>query len=566
MNFKKINFLSLACCIALMLGMLPSVSAAATFKDVAANAWYSTAVTFSCDQNYMNGMGGGKFAPDVKVNRAMLATVLNRISGNKVKFERSSFKDVKKSDWYFNGVEYCAQMGVVNGYGEGLFGPNDLLTRQDMVTMFYRFGKELGLVSDASRNLIVTYDDYKKVSSYARTAVNWALNSGVIDGVSYTKIDPLGTATRAQLAQVLMNFAERILEVDASAYHITKNNPYGIGVRNVRLYDQQLCFRLCGMEKYRTLWLELSLRVNGVECGKDITAFVSDGADYLYQGDASVLYHNDKFTAGAYLPATVVVKLSDEEECILTYTVSLGKILQQNGETTKLYLKGTTEFDSRILLYHDFSVTEPQPSQYGAVTTPERFEADIQYLLDEEYTFISLKELLEFDQGKRALPKKTVILNFDDGYKSNYTLAYPILQKYHIPVTIFMVISTVGGPNKLTWEQMIEMEQSGLVDIQSHSWKHEDHTQLSSQVLNTYIGDSFQVLDENLGKDSVRIFAYPYGKYSANAQAIATGYGVNMQVTTLWRALDLDHLDMLSIPRITVGHQSDITALIKVSK
>lgn len=564
MKQKVFGLISFLCCAVLLMGMVPSVSAKAKFKDISASAWYAAAVDFCVKQNYMDGVGGGKFAPNTKVSRAMLATVLHRISGSKVKFKDASFRDVKKGQWYFDGVEYCAKMGIVTGYGNGYFGPNDLLTRQDMVTMFYRFAVKTNRAETASRKLLTTYTDHKKVSTYAREGINWALNSGVMDGISYTEIAPKGTATRAQLAQVLMNYGERILEIDNSAYYVSPDNPYGISVRNVRLHGEQLDFRLCVPKLNKNMRMEVSYYVDGLLCENDIVRFVSIGQDYLYSGDAAKLCHSGNFPLGSYLPTRVQIKLFAEEQCILTHKLSFGKQLQLNSQKIDLYFKGASGLDSRILLYHEFTEQEPLPSQYGVITTPQRFETDIQYLLAEGYTFISLTDLYAFHQGNRALPKKTVILTFDDGYESNYTLIYPILKKYEIPATIFVVVSAMGNPGKLTWEQMLEMEQSGLVDIQSHSWKHEDHSALSADVLNEYMWNAMDHLDAQLGKRKIPMFAYPGGRYTTLSQNIALSHGIAMQMTTEWRALDVNNLDLTALPRLTVSHASDLKSLMKV--
>jgi len=251
---------------------------------------------------------------------------------------------------------------------------------------------------------------------------------------------------------------------------------------------------------------------------------------------------------------------------ILNHIFSFGKVLQKSADGAKLYFKGEREMDCRILLYHEFTESEPEAASFGVISTPQRFEENLLHLLKKGYSIIPLAFLLDYNAGKRALPAKSVILTFDDGYESNYSLIYPILQKYNVPATIFVVVSSMDQPGKLTWEQMREMEQSGLVDIQSHSLHHHDHSQMSGDMLHDYIGTSFAAIEEHLGAEQFRILAYPYGKYSDLSVNIAKQYDVCMQVTTAWRALNMDDLRLHSLPRINVSYDKDINALLCVPK
>ena len=119
--------------------------------------------------------------------------------------------------------------------------------------------------------------------------------------------------------------------------------------------------------------------------------------------------------------------------------------------------------------------------------------------------------------------------------------------------------------HKMTWEQMLEMEQSGLVDIQSHSWEHEDHTMLPESILSQYVEDSFALIEEKLG-EGIRIFAYPHGKYNALTCEMVSFFDVALQVGTQWRALDMDRLDLSALPRLNVAHNAEIKQILKISK
>lgn len=555
------NFVLLVSCVS---GMTLSASTA-EFRDVSATAWYTTAVRFVCDADYMQGMGNHYFKPGEKVSRAMLATVLYRMSGSNASYNSSSFKDNQKGKWHFNGIEYCARMGIVKGYGNGNFGTDDFVTRQDMMTMLYRYALKQGLASNTSKTPLSTYTDRGQVASYAQTPVNWCLDAGVINGDSYTTVSPKATATRAQLAQVLMNFCERVLGVDVSAYRKSKDNPYGIGVCNVRLYKEELSFRLNGLEEVGELKMKVTYKLGQKICATEQVTIAAKNTYYSYKGKASSLYRSkDPNHTGTDTWVSATVQLYHEGKSILSEDIALGKVFQQSPNQTPLYFKGERTIDCRILLYHEFIRREPIPSSYGTVSTPERFEEHMQYLLKNGYTVIPLYALLEYHQGIRALPQKAVVLTFDDGYASNYSMIYPILKKYNLPATIFVVINSMNKSDRLTWAQMREMEQSGLVDIQSHSMRHVDHSELSSGLLHEYIGNSFETLDQQLGKQKYRILAYPFGKYSSTALQIGQHYHAVMQMSTRWGAVDMNHLDLTQLPRINIAHDSNMADVMKI--
>ena len=131
-----------------------------------------------------------------------------------------------------------------------------------------------------------------------------------------------------------------------------------------------------------------------------------------------------------------------------------------------------------ILLYHDFVTIVPEndPDNFNYINTPESFEENIKVLLENGYTFISFKELNDAYNGKENLPQKPILITLDDGYYSNYKQIYPILKKYNVKASIFIVSDNIGKTvnNKtyLSWKQCKIMQDSGLVEIFSHSKRH----------------------------------------------------------------------------------------------
>lgn len=135
-----------------------------------------------------------------------------------------------------------------------------------------------------------------------------------------------------------------------------------------------------------------------------------------------------------------------------------------------------------ILLYHDCVSTVPDiatnndPDSYNYINTPESFEENIKTLIENGYTIISMSELHDALSGKALIPDKPILINFDDGYYSNYEFIFPILKKYNAKASIFIVTDNVGkeidGVKYLGWNECLEMQNSGLVEIFSHSKRH----------------------------------------------------------------------------------------------
>ena len=128
-----------------------------------------------------------------------------------------------------------------------------------------------------------------------------------------------------------------------------------------------------------------------------------------------------------------------------------------------------------VLLYHNFvtTVLEVDSDNFNYINTPQSFEENIKTFLENGYTIISMKELALADNGKIELPSKPIVITFDDGYYSNYEYIYPILKKYNVKASIFIITDKVGkkidGIKYLGWEECLEMQNSGLVEIFSHS-------------------------------------------------------------------------------------------------
>ena len=179
------------------------------FADVAKSAWYVGAVEYAVQNGLMNGVGNEQFAPEGSMTRAMLVTVLWRFEGEPME-GTNRFRDVPNGQWYTNAVAWAASNGVVNGVGDGKFAPEGKITREQMATILYRYAEKKG-IDTSKRGDLGGFPDANQVSGYAKDAVQWAVGEGIING-SDGKLLPQGSATRAQVATILMRYIENIVK------------------------------------------------------------------------------------------------------------------------------------------------------------------------------------------------------------------------------------------------------------------------------------------------------------------------------------------------------------------
>jgi len=188
-----------------------------------------------------------------------------------------------------------------------------------------------------------------------------------------------------------------------------------------------------------------------------------------------------------------------------------------------------------ILCYHNLS-----PLRGSMNMTPERFESQVKYLKDNGFTIITLREAVDYLEGKRdSLPKKPIVITADDGWQSNFVYMLPIVKKYNIPVTLFIYPQTISeGKNALTWAQLKELQDTGLFDIQSHTYDHPNFKQakkrMSAEKYQAYVQNqmvkSKKVLEEKLDK-KISFLAWPFGIYDEFLEKQAADAGYEMAFT-----------------------------------
>ena len=182
------------------------------FTDVPAGAWYEEAVNYVVENGYFKGVSDRLFDPDGTMTRAMFATAVGRMAGaDESNYAGSAFSDVPQGQWYSAYVKWASDNGIVNGVGGGRFEPDTKITREQMAAMLYRYAEYAGVdVTPAAgaSAAFAAFPDSASVSGYAKDAMIWAVGAGVING-SDGKLQPQADATRAQVAQIIMNYAEK---------------------------------------------------------------------------------------------------------------------------------------------------------------------------------------------------------------------------------------------------------------------------------------------------------------------------------------------------------------------
>lgn len=190
----------------------PAYSWCSPFVDIRPGQWYFNDVAFVTEHRLMNGMGPGKFSPNVAMSRGMMVTVLYRLAGEpQVSTAEKPFSDVYTGSYFEKAVIWASQNQLVLGRGNGRFDPDGTISRQDMVTIFYRYAKFMGYSTDVTSDL-KAFTDGAKVSGYAVDAMRWAVGIGLINGMkngNVSTLAPTASSTRAQVAAVFHRFVEK---------------------------------------------------------------------------------------------------------------------------------------------------------------------------------------------------------------------------------------------------------------------------------------------------------------------------------------------------------------------
>lgn len=240
-----------------------------------------------------------------------------------------------------------------------------------------------------------------------------------------------------------------------------------------------------------------------------------------------------------------------------------------------------------VLMYHHFDDT----SDAGAVVIKDEFKKQINYLKENGYNTITLQELIDFKNGKIKLPEKSILITSDDGYLSNYEFMYPILKENNMKATIFVIGENIDnaekniqegkGIPKFNWSQAKEMYESGVIDLQSHTY--DSHYKITNgkkeksvfsmpqegeteedyiSRIDKDINKSIKGFEEHLGYKPIAL-AYPYGEYSNESEKVLAENGIKVSFTVKSGTVSRKGEDTHLLNRITVSGEDDLNTFIK---
>ncbi len=180
------------------------------FVDVASKSWYFNAVEYAYDNKIISGYNDYTFAPDDKLTRGMIVTMLYKMEGSPNNDGKSKFTDVAPKEYYAKAIKWAVEKDIVHGYNNSdKFGPNDYVLRQDLAGILRNYAsykkKNVGVTTDLSK-----YSDYKKIDKYANQSMQWAVGKGVITGNANGTLAPKGNATRAEAAAMIQKYCQKV--------------------------------------------------------------------------------------------------------------------------------------------------------------------------------------------------------------------------------------------------------------------------------------------------------------------------------------------------------------------
>jgi peptidoglycan/xylan/chitin deacetylase (PgdA/CDA1 family) len=202
--------------------------------------------------------------------------------------------------------------------------------------------------------------------------------------------------------------------------------------------------------------------------------------------------------------------------------------------------------------------TKINPYVQRLIVSPRAFERQMRFLKEHHYNIVPLETLAFLIRDKKKIPPKTIAITFDDGNKDNYTNAFPILKKYVLPATMFIIVDEVGRPqgDRLSWDEIKVMRDSGLITFGSHSLRAEPLINIKSEEdLRKNIFDSKKILEEKLGCP-VNAFSYPEGRFNDHIRKLVIDAGYKLAVTTNpGKKFPSD--DIFALKRLRISSSSD---------
>lgn len=240
-------------------------------------------------------------------------------------------------------------------------------------------------------------------------------------------------------------------------------------------------------------------------------------------------------------------------------------IIYEIATVNNTYYIGEKNLQIPIFVYHNIVEKKEEEKIEYMQTCVERFEEQITGLMKLGYKPISYEELVLYKNGERAIPKWSFLITFDDGYAGVYQYAFEIAKKYNIPMTSFAIDDCVGISDcYYTWEQAKEMQDSGLISIYSHGYRHAKYNEETPENLLEDTKKAYQGLQKNLGKDNLlKVFTYPYGLYTKEQTQLLANNGYVQNLTDN-RVNTSSNLDLSGLHRCYPLNDSVAKMLLKI--
>ncbi len=205
-----------------------------------------------------------------------------------------------------------------------------------------------------------------------------------------------------------------------------------------------------------------------------------------------------------------------------------------------------------VLMYHSI---DNRGNETSLSVSPESFERQMEFLHRNHYNVIPLEKVISYIEKKEKVPPKTLAITFDDGFYNNYKCAFPVLKKYNIPATIFVIVGRIGQEGWVGWKELKEMSDSGLITIGSHTVSHIWLPTMGTRKLKDELSQSKEILEKNLGK-KVDVFCYPVGAFDDRVKNNVKEAGYACAVATNPGKLPTKG-DKYTIRRIKISRSSD---------
>lgn len=489
---------------------------ACDFTDVAENAWYRVQISTIAEMGILNGRGNHHFAPDSPITRAEFATICVRFAGEIPESGCRIFTDIQ-GHWAEKTINRAACLGWIGGYEDGSFHPDSLISRAEAVTIVNRMLHRLPRnQKDLLPGMHVWADC--RPDQWFYLAVQEASN-----GHSYERQGETGEKWTGLQPDTIWSATVNYRGVSCFDLGKTESYSYAADFASALGLRVESDRPLVLGTRDRVTFENGKITVNGRDTGKT--------AEILYDSDGRAL-----------LPLTSVAGAMN----LQVHTRENGRAIDILAEMPRLEV--TKGVNVPVLMYH--AVSDDTWGIEELFVSPSNMDKQLAYLVNHGYDPIWFEDLTHLEDYD-----KPVLLTFDDGYDDNYTELFPLLKKYHVKATIFVIGGGIGFGHAMNRKQIREMSDSGLVSIQSHGYSHNNMDVMDEATLEFEMSKTKEILTEITGKVPY-VLCYPSGRNSTLTRKVAQRY-YQFGIKMTGGLYNTSH-DQFLVNRYYVSRQTDI--------